>query len=324
MTKAHQLDPAGCTKTFTFDQFQTLSDKDLAGLYADEKFDGRRYLLQVRPNGAKFNYLTSRRKSVVTNLMVEKQDSLPFFRDCAFGPRDSVYDGELVHPDGGTSHEAATAIAEGTALFRVFDVLRLDGKDLRSSPQSARWWALSQVARDFPDRIYAVPHSKSPRRLLHAVRETGGEGIILKVPTAEYGEGWFKVVSVEFHDVVVIGYEMSDSDKYGPKHWIKGVRFGQWVPINVGEKHFPTTLKSFRSKDGQCWGLIEMGQTSGFTEKLRAEISANKEKFLGRVMIIKAKGREVSGAFRHPRFHDWHPDKNEKECIFREYNRAVS
>lgn len=315
-TLAHQFEPASCSKTFTFDAFSQLDDTDLDGLVGEEKFDGRRYLFQIRPNGAKHNFLTSRRIGKNSGVMVEKQDSLPYFRDCAFGPRDTVLDTELVHPDGGTSHEAATAIAKGFAVCRVFDILRYSGNDVRGLPLSERWKILDGLKRVFPDRVDLVPRSKNPRRLLASIRAVDGEGIILKVPSAVYGEGWFKVVSVEFADVVVVGYEMSESEKYGPKKWIKGVQIGQWVDMTLDE-----AIKTGHRVVETSWSnakpriLLQLGQVSGFTEAERARISENREKTMGRVMIIRFKGREASNAFRHPRFHDWHPDKNPYECV---------
>lgn len=317
-TLAHQFEPAGCQKTFTFAAFKSFTDKDLTGLVGEEKFDGRRYLFQVRPNGAKHNYLTSRRIGKNSGLMVEKQDSLPYLKGCAFGPCDTVYDSELLHPDGGTSHEAATAIAQGFAVCRIFDVLRFAGKDVRALPLSERWKLLNTVKGILPDRVDLVPHSTRPRKLLAAVRAVDGEGIILKMPSAVYGEGWFKVVSEEFADVVVVGYEMSSSDRYGPNKWIRGVKIGQWMPVNILDKNakLDHPLVEMTKIKGRTMGLFQLGQVSGFTEAERARISENMEKTRGRVMIIRFKGREASGAFRHPRFHDWHPDKNRNECIF--------
>lgn len=319
-TLAHQIEPARCKTTLTFEQFSKLDDSDFKGMRAEEKFDGRRYLLQVRPNGAKFNYLTSRRVSVTTGQMVEKQDSMPVFRDLVFGPPDTVYDGEMLHPDGGSSHEAATAIANGTAVFRVFDIVRCAGQDSRNWPQEARRAALCVIPEcAWPERICLTPQSKSPKRLLNAVRAQDGEGIILKADNAQYGDGWIKVVSVEFYDVVVTGYEMSTSEKYGAKGWIKGIKFGQWITAEKALKlKIPgTQIKgSFSNLKEGAWALVEIGQTSGFNEELREKVSKNPTKYMGAIMVLRAKGREKSGALRHPRFDSWHPDKNPKECTW--------
>lgn len=315
---AHQIEPARCKTTLTFEQFSKLDDSDFKGMRAEEKFDGRRYLLQVRPNGAKFNYLTSRRVSVTTGQMVEKQDSMPFFRDFMFGPKDTVYDGELLHPDGGSSHEAATAIANDTAVFRIFDIVRCAGVDSRSWPQKARRAALEAV-QVWPDRVELVSQSRSPKRLLNAVRAQDGEGIILKDDEAVYSQGWIKVVSVEFYDVVVTGYEMSKSEKYGAKGWIKGIKFGQWITAEKALKlKIPVSriLSSYSNLKEGAWALVEIGQTSGFNEELREKVSKNPTKYMGAIMVLRAKGREKSGALRHPRFDSWHPDKNPKECTW--------
>lgn len=317
-TLAHQIEPVSCGSTLTFAQFSALRSSDLDGFVADQKFDGRRYLVQMRPNKAFHNYVTSRRIGV-NGLFSEKQDSLPSFKLAIFGPDDTVYDGEMYDPRGGTSHEAATAVAQDFAHYAVFDLLRLEGTDLRGCSQADRWAELRKLSRYFLPRMHLVRHSSKPKALLSAVRAIDGEGIILKLPehVGYDGKGWVKVVAEEFFDCVVVGFSMSESERYGSKHWIRGVEIGQWFDEDYGQKLCSEyNFKVVARDDKRKRYLLHLGSISGFTEMERARITRERKNMLGTVVVVRAKGREVTTAFRHPRFDRWRDDKDPYACVF--------
>jgi len=63
------------------------------------------------------------------------------------------------------------------------------------------------------------------------------------------------------------------------------------------------------------FGLVEVATVSGMTDELREELSRNKRRYLGKVVEIKANGREPSGRFRHPQFVRFRADKRPEECV---------
>src|ERR1051326_1361044 len=132
VTRAFQIEPASCKGgALTFESVFQATDEELKGLVAEEKFDGLRYLLQIRPNGSRINYLTSRRISVVTGKYVEKQDKVPFIRDYKFECRgESVLDGEFVSE--GISSDTQHSMALGKGEYHCWDILRYRGRDVRS------------------------------------------------------------------------------------------------------------------------------------------------------------------------------------------------
>jgi hypothetical protein len=71
-------------------------------------------------------------------------------------------------------------------------------------------------------------------------------------------------------------------------------------------------------KDGTIYHLAIVGQTSGIKDQLRDDITANRESYLGKVMVIKAVTRFPSGFFRHPQFKCLRVegDKAPEECIW--------
>lgn len=318
-TKAHQIEPAGCQFSLSFEEFEKLAKNEglLSKLWAEEKFDGQRFLFQVRPNGAKQNYLTSRRISKKTGEHVEKQDKLPFFRDCAFGKRDTIFDGELCHPNGGTSNETATAIAGGFAIYRVFDILRHDGKDVRHLNQASRRALLKSLEDNFPDRMMLVGRSLKPAALFKAIKSQDGEGLILKERGAAYGKGWWKIKKVETHDCIVIGFELSTEGKYAKNKWVKGVKIAQWRLMKSKAEEAKAIRLRRDKKSGYTYGLIHVGQFSGFNEELRKDMSENPKHYIGRIVEVKAQQRFPTGKFRSPRFLQWRIDKNAEECVWK-------
>lgn len=91
--------------------------------------------------------------------------------------------------------------------------------------------------------------------------------------------------------------------KFYAMGWIGALKFSVW-------------------KDGE---LIEVGQTSGFNESVRREISENKESYLGQVIEVMAQCiiNKDTGSLQHPRFIQFRPDKSSEMCTFDAHIRNV-
>jgi ATP-dependent DNA ligase len=328
-TLAYQIEPAACSGEVSFASVLN-GDYDDGKHYAEEKFDGLRYLAQVNPMGAKQNYLTSRRISVVTKKYVEKQDKVPNFRDYKF-PKEldhCVFDGEFCSE--GISSDTQHAMAQGKGHYNTWDILIHRGTLVTGRLRSERRLILLEMQEKYPavfaEALRLVPHSKKPSKLLAEVIARKGEGIILK-PNATYGEGWLKVKGCIHEDCIITGFEMSTEGKYHKNGWIKNVVFAQYVRVadlEVGI-HRKTKwalrchkqqLKGIRIKDVP-YVLLPMGKTSGMTEELREELTLNQKKFIGKPFEVEAHLRLPSGLFRSPRFNRWRFDKNPEQCVWR-------
>ena len=312
-TGAYQIEPARCTEGKLSAQ-DVLNLPDSWGVddntVYEVKEDGRRYFLQVRPNGAKINYLTSRRIGKNTGRYVEKQDSEPKMRDHYFVMMDdTIFDGEICAVgDSTTSNEAATAMATGQSIFKVWDIIRHRGDDLRGCMDTNRRRLLEQLSKHFPKWMLLEWRYKNPKPLLRDVLARGGEGIVQKKLNAPYGEGWLKIKKEKTYDVIITGCDYSDSAKYAPHGWIKNVHFSQY-------------------RNGV---LTPCGQTSGMDEQTRDYITKNIKRLVKEQQVIEliANLRFPSGALRHPRFlpfkpgqvREKHPsfryDKNPQDCIW--------
>jgi bifunctional non-homologous end joining protein LigD len=133
--------------------------------------------------------------------------------------RAALLDGELVMADarGRTSFEGLKrALSEGHAdrlTYAIFDLLHLDGRDLRREPLVERKRALQALLADAPRRgpLRFLPHAAGggPAALRAACR-AGLEGIICKRADAPYrsqrGGDWLKVKCVQRQELVLLGF----------------------------------------------------------------------------------------------------------------------
>lgn len=199
-------------------------------------------------------------------------------------------------------------IINGKMRWSVFDIIFYHGRDLRGLPLSERRkWLLEAVAT--LNNPYVVPTEhvvENKRAFLERVLDAKGEGIILKKLDQSYDRHltWIKK-KVELNaDVVIMGFEPPEQfskkvtgetseTKFWKKGWIGAILFGQY-------------------RDGILWPC---GTASGMSDKLREEMT-NHPEYVGRVVEIKANGREPTGAFRHPRFKMWRDDKKATDCVY--------
>lgn len=192
----------------------------------------------------------------------------------------------------------------------VFDCLWFRGEDVRHLTYEQR---RSYVVRALDlwrnPHAFIVPSVRGEKSgFLEAIWSAGGEGIVLKHVDHTYGDQtrWIKV-KIEINvDVVIMGYKDATAistkvngevspTKYAERGLIGALVFGQYV----GSR------------------LVPMGTTSGMDDDTREYITKNQKKLLGTVFEVKANGREPTGAFRHPQFKRFRPDKSPKDCIYR-------
>jgi hypothetical protein len=257
--------------------------------------------------------------------------------------------GKKLHPGAITKQRE-----RGWLVYVVFDIPFYKGEDLRKLPLVRRRRFLRQAIEEWGNPyVRIVPNSTllgvKPERMVLDIwaREQPGEGIILKDLNSEYGDekAWVKVKREFTSDVIITGYDdpepvtekietYVDTDGIKRKRvlevsksrlaangWIGAVRFGQYKEVAPGvvTNYFidkAQQVPKYMHKDGKAYVLTDCGACSGMDDKLRAEISANKEGFLGRVVEILANEREDTGKFRHPRWVQFRDNKNASDCIW--------
>jgi ATP-dependent DNA ligase len=274
---------------------------------AEPKLDGARYVMYLDNQGKR---VFSRHNSVYDNLPVEKTDNIPHITKGAVkGYEDTWIDGEVTVAGGdfgdvvsvmvSDSDDAAKKATTGQrAFYTVFDCMRFKGKDVTNLTYVERRKLAEEVVKAIanPDVVLIDQVVDNKQAYYKSIVAKGGEGIILKKLDGKYSVGqrntaWTKVKKTQTYDVVVMGFEMSDSTSFAGL--IRNVVFG----VYKGNT------------------LTRVGTSSGMSLDVRKDMSANPQNYKGKVCEIV--GQEVlRDAIRHPRYIRMRPDANPKECTF--------
>ncbi len=184
------------------------------GWVYERKLDGQRVLAVRDPSGAR---LYSRSGRDVTNAFPEVAEALAAQRAPAF-----VVDGEMVAFSGSRTSFArlqprihlsdpAKARRSGVRVwFYVFDLLELDGHDLRGRPLLARKRALRGLL-SWRDPLRSTPHRvHGGEEWFAEICRRGWEGLIAKRAEAPYPAGrtdsWLKFKCEAGQELVVVGW----------------------------------------------------------------------------------------------------------------------
>jgi bifunctional non-homologous end joining protein LigD len=174
------------------------------------KFDGYRAI--ALKGGDEVRLLSRNEKdlgkkfSVVTQAVAEL--------DC----RDAILDGEIVALDenGRPSFQLLQAYEKGEErpplFYYAYDLLQLNGEDLRARPLSERKALLQELLEDGPETLrYSVPFDAELEDLLEQAKSFRLEGLIGKQLDSRYESGrrtgaWIKLKLVSSQEFVIGGY----------------------------------------------------------------------------------------------------------------------
>jgi bifunctional non-homologous end joining protein LigD len=129
----------------------------------------------------------------------------------------ALLDGEVaaVLPNGATSFQALQRRADGTTplVYFAFDLLHLDGWDLRGAPLTERKEVLRRFLEGAPPALRYSDHVRGQgRAVFEKAREAGLEGVISKRADAPYREGrggdWRKAKCRLTQEVVIGGWTL--------------------------------------------------------------------------------------------------------------------
>lgn len=190
--------------------------------------------------------------------------------------------------------------------FTMWDYLTDDEYALKvSTPYSKRFENLMRNLQDAPEQLQIVPWQtvsshKDVLDVVSAWMERGLEGGVLKSRDMLFKNGTsnmqLKIKLKIDADVRCVGF-------------IKG---------NAGTKYEnKNKVISFETDDGEV-----CGQCSGMTDAMVDEVTANPQKYIGRVLTVEfndiSKAHESETyALAHPRFINFRDDKNETDTIKR-------
>lgn len=289
------------------------------GYVAEPKHDGVRCLAIAHKDGTVKLY--SRTGNEFTEHVPHLVDELSELM-----PAGSIFDGELAILHGhvnlgrrrvpvtdfgstmrvlGSLPERGRKVQEEldkSMTFILYDLLMWDGSRYHDETQNDRRDLLKARFPFGSTNLFLNPQFTDPDRfgeLFDTLIDHGIEGIIVKNGGAPYvfdgrpNKTWYKVKSAVTLDMVVSGYTEGT---------------GKYAGL-IGTVEF-----SRMDADGN---LVYVGRCSGMTDDLRREISDNRDKYLGKVIEVKANelvGSKEYRSPRHPQFVAFRFDKNPEDC----------
>lgn len=178
----------------------------------ETKYDGYRALLSAGAEKAR----------IFTRTGLDWSDKFPglISAAAALDCDSALIDGEIVvlddkgHPDFSALQDAISN-GDPEALFFAFDILKLDGEDLKDLPNIDRKERLRPIIPGTGAIHFAEHVVGSGEPLLRAMCDAGLEGIISKRAAASYqgkrSKAWLKVKCTKRQEFVIIGWTQSSA-----------------------------------------------------------------------------------------------------------------
>jgi bifunctional non-homologous end joining protein LigD len=244
----------------------TLTDKpfDDPDWVFETKWDGFRAIAVARPGHAS---LYSRNGNDVSRRFPTICEALAAIK------HEAVFDGELVALDehGRSRFQLLQNVGRNAArlLYCVFDLLYLDGKDLRDKTLLERKELLEQVLPKSPLLLYSVHGAGDGLKAFNRAKRAVEEGVIAKLAKGRYHSGtrtreWLKIKASQEQEVVIAGFT-------APK----------------GERRFFGSLL-LAVRDGKKWRYAGRAGT-GFTHATLRELYAKLRPLITKVKPVAAK-----------------------------------
>lgn len=215
------------------------------------KWDGYRAIAEVRDREVK---LVSRAGKSFNERYAPVVDSLKKLRD------DVLLDGEIVAIDeNGRSHfqllQNYQRTGQGNLQYYVFDILSLNGKDLRELPLSERKKILRKTLPDLPHARHSDHVVGKGTSFLEAARKQQLEGIMAKDMRSPYREGersheWLKIKTGLRQEAVIGGFTAPRKSRKHLGALILGVYEGDRLVYvgHAGGGFNQTSLREVREK----------------------------------------------------------------------------
>ena len=174
---------------------------------------------------------------------------------------EAVFDGELVALDahGRSRFQLLQNAGRNSArlLYCVFDLLYLDGKDLRHKPLLERKAMLEKVLPKSPLLLYSAHVAGDGIKAFNQAKRAGEEGVIAKLADSQYQSGersreWLKVKASQEQEVVIVGFTAPPGSRRCFGSLLLAVRDGKrWKYAGrVGAGFNDKTLRSLYAQDG--------------------------------------------------------------------------
>ena len=246
----------------------------------------------------------------------------------ALGDHEAVVDGEIIALDAKGRSRFQLLGKGAEERYVLFDLLWLDGEDLRALPLKDRRARLERLLKRVkPPLALAERVEEDARRALASAKRRGLEGVIAKREDGPYTEGrgaaWLKLKAQASQEVAIVGY----------------------TPMANERPEVGSLLVAVR--EGAAWryaGKVGTGYTAPVRRELLERLSRERVKTpvvedaprvrdaLRHEEAVWVKPRHVAqvtftewtadGRLRHPSFQGLRTDKRPEECVRERPGRA--
>lgn len=295
----------------------SVDDLDKKGFIFEPKFDGTRVLIHKKGNEIK---LMNRRDKNITYRYPElKNIGKNIEKDC-------VLDGELLilnekHlPDFNLLQKREQLdnklkikfLSENSPVtIFVFDILKLEGKDLTPKTLKQRKKALESQLNE-SEKISLISYTKRGRELWKKIKNLKLEGVMAKKLHSKYEKGkrsgnWLKIKNTKTLDAIVIGYTQEKreiSSLVLAAYHKNKLRYIGRVSAGLSEKEINMLLKKFES-------------TEKPPIKPETAEASKKINYVKPEVIVEVKYLEITKdlMLRAPVFLRIRKDKQNKDCV---------
>jgi bifunctional non-homologous end joining protein LigD len=289
----------------------TLTDEpfDDPGWVFETKWDGFRAIAVTGPGHASLysrngNDISRKYPSICAALAAIKHEA--------------VLDGELVALDehGRSRFQLLQNVGRNAArlLYCVFDLLYLDGKDLRGKPLLERKQLLDQILPKSRLLLYSAHVAGDGIKAFNRAARAGEEGVMAKLASGRYYSGvrtreWLKVKASQEQEVVIVGFTAPRRSRKYFGALVLAVRDGKhWKYAGRAGTGF--TQAGLRDLHAKLTPLIT--KVKPIPEKVPDEGSTT---WVKPKLVAEAKFTEwtAAGEMRHPVFLGLRTDKKATE-----------
>ncbi|HXI11650.1 MAG TPA: DNA ligase D [Thermoanaerobaculia bacterium] len=229
---------------------------------------------------------------------------------------DAVIDGEIVALDAsGAPRFQLLQQGENSELIFVFDLLRLNGHDLRSQAVEARRSLLEMLLKRPPKFVVIAEQMEGDaKEALDLAAKRGYEGLIAKQRGSRYegrrSKAWLKLKAVNGQELAIVGFNPSTALSRQIGSLLLGV-------IEDGELRFAGKVGTGFSarKREELRELLLPDQVSTIPVKGAPrfrDATWVKPKYVAQVQFTEWTD---DGRLRHPSFLGLRPDKKPAECV---------
>ena len=304
---------------------------DIGDYVMEPKLDG--YRLSARIHGSGVEFMSRSQKTQDGKLPHLESELRGIFPPgtildgelCILEQRDGRYYNDFEHVASVMNSLAKRSVQVQTdsgrwLQFIVFDVIAMDGDDLRGEPlEKRRFLVNSAIKLSGAKYTQSIPTFSVSQEQHETMIELGFEGTVVKKLDSLYhsgrrGYGWYKWKSQPTVDVVILGEGKPGEGRNAGK--VGSISFGQ--PLDgspFDENPEQKATPAVQTVDGTVY--VVRGQAAGIDDAERDYVTEHMDELVGTVMEVAHMGIYPNKiTMRHPQFKRFRDDKPASEVTW--------